>query len=87
MTVTLYVDWVAQEILTEEEYEKKIKEETISLMEEEDEFNEWLEERYTPQHIWHMTEAGRAEVRSLWEDYCRDTAEVNADYEKTFVEV
>ena len=51
MTVTLYVDWVAQEILTEEEYEKKIKEETISLMEEEDEFNEWLEERYTPQHI------------------------------------
>ena len=87
MMVKVFVDWDAHEILTAEEYEKKLQEETISLLEEEDEFNEWLEERYLPQVIWNMTEAGRAEVRSLWEDWCRDSAESTLDYEENYIEV
>lgn len=87
MMVKVYVDWDAHEILTAEEYEKKLQEETLSVLEVEDEFNDWLEERYLPQVIWHMTEAGRAEVRSLWEDSCRDYAEAQLDYEETYIEV
>ena len=87
MTVKVYVDWYAQEILTADEYEKKLNIETNCLLDEEDAFNEWLSENYTSQAIWHLTEAGRAEVRSLWEDWCRDSAESKLDYEETFIEI
>ena len=87
MMVKVYVDWDAHEILTAEEYEKKVQEETLSVLEDGDEFNEWLEEHYMPQAIWHMTEAGRAEVLSRWEESCRDYAESTLDYEENFIEV
>ena len=82
MTFTVYVNWHTRKIISAEEYEKKIREEVSSLMNEEDEFNEWLNESYLPQEIWHMTGARRAEAWSLWEEYCRDTVEANDNYEK-----
>ena len=87
MMVKVYVDWDAHEILTAEEYEKKLQEETLSVLDDNDEFHDWLEEHYLPQFIWNLTEAGRAEVLSRWEDSCRDYAETQLDYEETCIEV
>ena len=87
MTVKVYVDWYNQEILTAEEYQKKIREETICMLEEKDTFNDWLSENYTPQAIWHLTEAGRAEVLTQWEEYCRSYAEDEMNHEETHIEI
>ena len=87
MMVKVYVDWDAHEILTAEEYEKKLNIETSCLLDEEDAFNQWLEENYMPQFIWHLTEAGRAEVLTQWEEYCRSYAKDEMDYEEDFIEV
>ena len=87
MTVKVRVDWDAHEILTEEEYKKRLQIETLTLLEDKEEFNEWLSDHYTPQYIWHLTEAGRREVMTRWEEYCQEIAEVRMDYEETLIKV
>jgi hypothetical protein len=87
MTVKVYVDWESHEILTEEEYNKKLRTGALTIMENTEEFNDWLESYYLPQNIWHLTEAGRAEVLTRWEAYCRDYAEEQMDYEETLINV
>ena len=87
MTIKVYVDWDGQEIISADEYEKKVKEEVSSLLNDEDEFNEWLSNHYMPQEIWHMTKAVRFEVMSLWEEYCRDYAEDQSEYCITHIEI
>ena len=87
MTVKVYVDWDAHEILTEEEYKKKLRVGVSTLLADKEEFNEWLSDHYTPQYIWHLTEAGRAEVLTRWEEDCQEIAEVRMDYEETLIKI
>lgn len=87
MMVKVYVDWDAHEILTANEHAEKQRVRVVEMMADEDIFNEWLEERYLPQAIWHMTEAGRTEVLTQWEQCCIETIEEDDEYEEDFIEI
>lgn len=87
MMVKVFVDWDAHEILTEEEHNEKQRVRVVEMMADEDIFNEWLEEHYMPQAIWHMTEAGRAEVLTQWERVCIETIDDDDEYEENCIEV
>ena len=87
MTVKVFIDWDAHEVISEAEHKEKIRQETEKMMANEEYFHEWLEDNYTPQAIWELTEAGRIEVQGLWERECKDTAEIESDFELMEVEI
>ena len=87
MTIRVYVDWDTHEILSADEHNEKQRARVVEMMADEDIFNEWLEEHYMPQAIWHMTEAGRAEVLTQWEQHCIETIEEDDEYEENYIKV
>ena len=87
MTIKVFVDWDEREIINETEYKEKIRQETEKTMADKETFYDWLEDNYMAQTIWEMTEAERAEVQGLWEQWCKDYAEVESDFEMIMVEI
>ena len=47
MTIKVFVVWQNEEILTEEEYEKRVKEMAENLRTRDYDFSEFLEEKYS----------------------------------------
>ena len=87
MTIKVFVDWDEHEVINEAEYKEKIRQETEEMMVDKEEFYDWLSNNYMPQTIWEMTEAERAEVQELWEQACKDNAEIESDFEMIMVEI
>lgn len=87
MTIKVFVDWDEHEIISEAEYNEKIRQETEKIMTDKEEFYQWLENNYMPQTIWEMTEAGRIEVQGLWEQVCKDNAEIEFNFESSEIEI
>ena len=87
MTIKVFVDWDAREVISEVEYKEKIRQEAEERIANEEHFHEWLEDNYTPQAIWELTEAGRIEVQKLWRCECEDNAEIDSDFELMAIEI
>lgn len=83
MKVVFYVDWVNQEIHTEESF-NKIVEETVELNKEEM-MNDWLEERYSDLiDIWKLTpEEKEAEEEQMMKDLIETETNDRLDYNWT----
>ena len=87
MTVKVYVDWYGNEIINESEHKERIRQESERRMADENAFHEWLEENYTPQAIWTLTEAGRIELLGHWEQICKENAEEDSDFELREIDI
>jgi hypothetical protein len=87
MTVKIFVNWYDEEIISEAEYKERIRQESEKIMADKEHFYAWLEDNYTPQVIWEMTDAGRIEIQGLWESYCKDTAEDDSNFVMAEVEI
>ena len=80
MKVVFYVDWVNQEVHTEESF-RKIVEETVELNKEEM-MNDWLSERYCDLiDVWKLTpEEKEAEEREMMKDLIETETNDRLDY-------
>ena len=87
MTIKVFVDWDTHEIISEAEYNEKIRKEAEKMVADKEEFYQWLEDNYMAQTIWEMTEAGRIEIQGFWERECKGIAEVESDFEATEIEI
>lgn len=75
MKVKLYVNWSDGEILNEKQMESKLKGKALEIAKDEDEFDEWLGERYAISDIFNMGEKEKAQVRQKWEEECLEYAQ------------
>lgn len=87
MTIKVYVDWRNEEILTEEEYNERLKEMAESLRTSDYDFSKFLEEHYSHRELWDADEKGRAKIMKFWASKCMDAAECELDYEEVELEV
>ena len=80
MKVVFYVDWVNQEVHTEESF-NKIVEETVELNKEEM-MNDWLDDRYCDLiEVWKLTpEEKAAEEEQMMKDLIETETNDRLDY-------
>ena len=87
MTIKVFVDWQNEEILTEEEYDKRVKEMAEDLRTNDYIFSEFLEERYSHRELWDADEKQRAKIMEHWVDQCLEDAYREQGYEEVELEV
>ena len=87
MTIKVFVDWRNKEILTEEEYDKRVKEMAEDLRTNDCNFSEFLEEKYSHRELWDADEKQRAKIMEHWADQCLEDAYCEQDYEEVELEV
>ena len=87
MTIKVFVDWQNGEILTEEEYEKRVKKMAENLRTRDYDFSEFLEEKYSHRELWDADEKQRAKIMEYWADQCLEDAYCEQDYEGVELEV
>lgn len=89
MKIKVYVDWDQQTVISEAEYKEKIQRETERLITttKKEYFYDWLEDNYTVQAVWEMTEEVRAAVQELWRRECETTAEIETTFEMVELEI
>ena len=86
MKVKVYVNWNDQILLTDEEYEARIKETAKDIAEEDDAFDDFLRERYSSAEIFDFEEKDKANVREEFREWCEGTAKIDLGYEFEMVE-
>ena len=87
MTIKIFVDWQNEEILTEEEYEKRVKEMAENLRTRDYDFSEFLEAKYSHLELWEADEKQRAKIMEHWVDKCLEDAYCEQDHEEVILEV
>ena len=64
--IAVYVNWREKEILTEEEYEKKVNARVEDILNDEERYEEWkeeyLESNYKASEIFDLTEEEKKEI-------------------------
>lgn len=87
MKVKVYVNWDDGEILNKENYDKMLKGAVVEMMENRNEFSCWLDDNYDIAEIWEATDADRLKIRNDWEEYCKEEARRNFDYDEREIEI
>ena len=87
MTIKVFVDWRNEEILTEEEYDKRAKEMAEDLRTNDYNFSEFLEEHYTYLELWEADEKQRAKIMEYWTNKCLEDAYCELGFEEVELEV
>lgn len=87
MTIKVFVDWRNEEILTEEEYNKRAREFAEDLRTSDYDFSEFLEENYSHRELWEADEKQRAKIMEYWVSKCLDAAYCELDYDEVELEV
>ena len=75
MTVKVYIDWEAEEVLSEKEYTDKVNEKMKEIMEDESELSEFLDDNYSTGKVYRFTAKERAEVDKRFAEHCKEAAE------------
>jgi hypothetical protein len=83
MKIKMYVDWQNEDILTESEYEAKIKTDALEMSEEDDAFEEFAEERYYYKELFELNEDEKECVKEEFLEWCRGRTRANYDYDYT----
>jgi hypothetical protein len=83
MKIKMYVDWQNEDILTESEYEAKIKTDALEMSEEDDAFEEFAEERYYYKELFELNEDERERVKEEFLEWCRSRTRANYDHDYT----
>jgi hypothetical protein len=87
MTIKVFVDWWNEEILTEEEYNKRAREMAEDFRTSDYNFSEFLEEHYSHRELWDANEKERAKIMEHWVDKCLDEAYDELGFENIELEV
>ena len=86
MKVKFYVNWNDQVLLTDEEYEARVKETAKDIEEEDDAFSDFLAERYSPTEIFDFEEKDKTSVREEFREWCEGTAKMDLSYAFEMIE-
>jgi hypothetical protein len=86
MKVKFYVNWHDHALLTEEEYEARVKEAAKDIEEEDDTFSDFLAERYSPTEIFDFEEKDKARVCEEFREWCEETIKIDLGYVFEIVE-
>lgn len=92
MKVKVFVNWGLQEVCTEKDIEKKIKEKTEDIYEDTNEFEEFLEKELcdlTWVEVFEMATERKKEITARWKAESRDYAkeEIEDDWEEFVLEI
>ena len=87
MIIKLFVDWRGEEILTEVEYEERVREMAEDFRTSDYNFSEFLEEHYTYREVWEANEEQRAKIMEQWVDKCLDSARDELSFDEVELEV
>lgn len=87
MIIKLFVDWRGEEILTEAEYEERVREMAEGFRTSVYDFSEFLEEHYSHRELWEANEEQRAKIMEYWVDKCLDSARDELDFDEVVLEV
>lgn len=89
MTITIYVDWSENRILTEKDLEKEIEFETLERFDDSDFFDEWLDRNFDTSEIFNFTESEKNTQRNRYREYCREEAKMALfeEYEAVELEI
>lgn len=87
MTIKVFVDWRNEEILTEEEYDKRARELAEEFRTSDYEFSEFLEQRYTHRELFEANEKERATIMECWVDKCLEDAYYELGHDEVELEV
>jgi selenophosphate synthetase-related protein len=80
--VVIYVHWDNEEILKEAEYEAKLEDEANALAADDYEFGQWLNEYYSANYIWDMSEEEKEKIKADWLEHCRNNMGYELGYER-----
>lgn len=87
MKIKIYVDYENQEVLTEEQHKKALAERVKSYSANNENFEDWLNDRYTAHEIFKMKSHELDKVVERWEGVCEADAEVDMSQELTEYEI
>ena len=92
MKVKVFVNWDTQDVRTEQDLEKDIKERAVDIYEDTDAFDEFLEREMldlTWVEIFEMTTETKRKITEKWKDMSKDYAanEIEEDWEEFELEV
>lgn len=87
MTIKIFVDWRNEEILTEEEYDKRAREMAEELRTNDYDFSEFLTHRYTCLELWDADDKERATIMECWVDKCLEDAYNELGFDEVELEV
>mgnify|MGYP004463520983 CR=1 FL=1 len=75
MKVTIYVNWIEQRVMTEDEYNKEINRRVKEFCEDEDNFEDWLDANYSTLELYRIEGKQKEEVRKEFLRTTRDDEE------------
>lgn len=87
MKIKIYVDYENQEVLTEENYKKALAERAKSYTANNENFEDWLNDRYSAFEIFKMKSHDLEKVMERWEGVCEADAEEDMSIELTEYEL
>lgn len=87
MKIKIYVDYENQEVLTEEDYKKALSERAKSYKDNNENFEDWLNDRYNAFDIFNMNGVELDKVVERWEGVCEADAEEDMSRELTEYEL
>ena len=87
MKIKIYVDYENQEVLTEEGYKEVLKERAKSYKANNENFEDWLNDRYSAFKIFNMKSHDLETVMERWEGVCEADAEEVIGRELTVYEL
>ena len=87
MTIKIFVDWRNEEILTEEEHNKRAEELAEEFRTSDYDFSEFLKMNYSHRELWDANEEERAEIMEDWAYRCLDEAYDALGFEEVELEV
>ena len=92
MKVKVFVNWGTQDVRTEQDLEKDIKERAVDIYEDTDFFDDFLEEEFRNfswAEIFEMTAETKEKILAKWKDRSKESAanEIGEDWEEFELEV
>ncbi len=87
MKIKIYVDYENQEVLTEEGYKEALADRTKSYKDNNENFEDWLNDRYTAFEIFNKNGVELDKVVERWEGVCEADAEDDMSRELTEYEL
>lgn len=87
MKIKIYVDYENQEVLTEEQHKKALSERAKSYSANNENFEDWLNDRYSAFEIFKMKSHELDKIVERWEGVCEADAEEDMGRELTEYEI
>lgn len=74
-TISIYINWNEQEIMTQEEYERIKNDRLDEKLQDDWDFNEWLAGEYNLYEVFSMDEYEKDEARERYTAWCAECVE------------